>query len=714
MGYHKLASLSLRYPKSIILIWVLFFTFFGAYSSKLPDVLKDHGLTPDGAFIKVQHMLSSDFHIPENPIILMFENKGHLSSEPFHQFIQQSLLQLQGMEGLSRVTSPMENKGMFSGDLAYAVLAFEHKPYEMKPVLEEVRRRLPDNKNIVVKMTGKPVIQTDVNQASQNDLKKAEMIGLPAAFIILWFAFGGIVSAMLPIIIGVTGVIGTMGMMYWMGDVVDLSNFVLNVIPMVGLALSIDFALMIVSRFREELEKNAADQALIITMKTAGRAVLVSAVTLFLGLLGLLLIPLPMFTTVAMGAMTVLFVSVLLTLTLLPALLFILWPAILAESKSVPNFRKTNIWYSIALFVMKRPVRMCLLASLLLISCLLPLSKMKLAIPDASSLPLGYDSRMAAESYQTHFVTISTSQVYMVIQGKAISFTKDDWLKAYAIIRKLENDSSVQRIDSVFSSMKMLPEQGYALFQNPIMKKKYEPALQPFIKGNRMLVHVTLQGTSTSKDTMDWVRQWEREGESSDIKFLLGGEAKYQQEVFDEIFINLKYVCLFILVSNFIVLFAAFRSILIAFKTIFMNLLSLGASFGFLVWVFVEGNLGMEPVSIAIMIPVFIFGLAFGVSMDYGVFLVSRIYEVYRHTGDNDRAVLVGLVSTSRIITSAAAIMVAVTGPFAFGEVIGVQQLGVGIAAAILIDATVIRMVLVPSLMRLMGRWNWWAPRWLQ
>jgi RND superfamily putative drug exporter len=207
----------------------------------------------------------------------------------------------------------------------------------------------------------------------------------------------------------------------------------------------------------------------------------------------------------------------------------------------------------------------------------------------------------------------------------------------------------------------------------------------------------------------DWLRAWEQEGNSSALPYLLGGEAKYQQEVFDDIFHNLKDVLLFIFITNYAVLFLAFRSVILPLKTILMNLLSLGASFGILAWIFDGGRLGMEPNRIAIMIPVFIFGLVFGISMDYGVFLLSRISEVYQRTQDNRRAILEGLASISRMINSAAAIMIAVTVPFAFGEVVGVKQLGVGIAAAIFIDATIIRMALVPSLLRMLGNWNWWS-----
>jgi len=714
MGCRKLAVISLRYPKTVILFWVLFLLFFGFYAPKLPGVLKDHGLTPDGAYAKVQQMLSADFHIPEDPVILVFEKKQPVTEAQFRRFIGQTLFRLQGIGGLSEVVSPLEREGMMRQNYAYALLGFEQRPYEMEPVLDEMQRRLPKSGGISVNITGKSAVQADVNRASGHDLRKAERLGIPVAFLILWLAFGGFVSALIPIAVGVIGVIGTMGIMAWLGTKVELSNFVLNVIPMVGLALSIDFALMLVSRFREESAHAAVEQALETTMQTAGRAVLFSAACVFLGLLGTLFIPLPIFRTVAMGAMAVLTVSALTALTLVPALLTVLWPSIQAESKPVSANGKTTVWHAWARYVMKRPVRMGLLASFLLIGCFLPLSKMKVAIPDAASLPPGYASRVAAEAYQAHFVSPSASLVYIVIQGNSHRWHKEDWLRAYAFTQRLERDPNVLRVDSVFSGLRMPPEQASLLLPSPVLREKDEPAIKPFVNENRMLLQVTIKGSPSSKEATDWLRRLEQEGESSRIRFLLGGEAKYQQEVFDAIFPNLKDVLLFIFATQFMVLIAAFRSVLLPVKLMAMNLLSLGAAFGILSWIFEEGRLGMEPGSIAIMIPVFIFGLVFGISMDYGVFLVSRIYEAYRQTHDNDHAIRAGLSSTGRIITSAAAIMIAVTGPFAFGEVAGVKQLGIGNAAAIFIDATVIRMVLVPALMKWLGKWNWWAPRWLQ
>ncbi|OAS19177.1 MMPL family transporter [Paenibacillus oryzisoli] len=707
----KLALISLRYPKTIVVFWVLFFLYFGWYAPKLPAVLNDHGLISDGSYAKVEQALASHFHRPANPVILVFEIEGKLEPRQFERYLQLDLLSLHGMQGLREVISPLEVAGMIQGNYAYALLEFEQSPHEMGPVLQEIQTRLPHHREMKVSLTGKSVVQEDVNRASQRDLRKAESLGIPVAFLILWLAFGGMTSSLIPIIVGIFGVTSTMGIMYGIGTRIDLSNFVLNVIPMVGLALSIDFALMMVSRFREEIHVRPVGQAILTTMTTAGRAVLFSALSVFLGLMGILFIPLPIFSTIALGAMTVLAVSVMLTLTLVPALLTLWWPAIRAERRPLSATKGANgWWFAMAHFVMRKPVQMSLLAACILMCCFLPLKKMTLAIPDATSLPKGYESRAAFETYETHFGTKNSTVVHLVVTGKATQLTQSEWKNASLLVQRIERDPLVESVDSIYSRLRMPYEQLYAISRNPNAQGNYEEILHAFVHKNDMLVQVQLQGEPSSQPVMDWVRRWEIEGESGTLPFLLGGEAKYQQEIFDDIFDNLIYSLLFILISNYVVLFIAFRSILIPLKTILMNLLSLGASFGILAWLFEAGHFGLEPSRIAIMIPVFIFGLAFGISMDYGVFLVSRIYEEYQRTHDNQRSVLVGLGSISKIINSAAAIMIAVTLPFAFGDVVGVKQLGLGIAAAIFIDATVIRLILVPALMVILGEWNWWGP----
>jgi len=243
-------------------------------------------------------------------------------------------------------------------------------------------------------------------------------------------------------------------------------------------------------------------------------------------------------------------------------------------------------------------------------------------------------------------------------------------------------------------------------------RERYNKIMQRYMNNGYLLYEVTLQGEPNDRQVHEWLRRWERIGETSRLPFQLGGEAKYAQEVHDTIFRHIPYSIASILLLNFAILYTAFRSVLIPLKTILMNLFSLGASYGIITWICQDGRFGIEPGGIAIMIPVFIFGLVFGISMDYGVFLVSRIHEAYKATGNNELAVRQGLASSGRVITLAAAIMIAVTLPFAVADVAGVKQLGIGIAAALFIDATIIRMGLVPVLMKLFGHWNWWAPRW--
>jgi RND superfamily putative drug exporter len=231
---------------------------------------------------------------------------------------------------------------------------------------------------------------------------------------------------------------------------------------------------------------------------------------------------------------------------------------------------------------------------------------------------------------------------------------------------------------------------------------------QSSVKKGLYLISVWVQGNEASQEVQRWVRDLSGRLATQDV--IIGGEPKYHQEVHDEVFTRMKYVFLFVILSNLIVLSVAFRSILIPLKAVIMNLVSIGASFGILTWIFQAGRFGIETTDIAIMIPVFIFGLTFGISMDYGIFLLSRIQESYRDCGDNEQAIRNGLTASSKIITSAAAIMIAVTAPFALADVSGVKQLGIGIASALFIDATIIRMILVPSLMKCFGKWNWWMP----
>jgi putative drug exporter of the RND superfamily len=558
-------------------------------------------------------------------------------------------------------------------------------------------------------MTGEPIIVQDLNTASQEDLAKAEMIGLPIALIVLILAFGSLVAASLPIVIGVVSILCTMGTVYFLSYGADLTIFILNIVPMIGLALSIDFALLFINRYKEELKTKSIQSALEITVSTAGRSIIFSGLCVFIGLSALWFIKIDIFQNVALGGMTVVLLSAVCALTFLPALLAVLGTRINKLSILPLANEQTSIWYRFAKFVMKRPILMSVAALVILLSGLIPLKQIILAIPGTESLPPNYPSRAALEIFKDHFVAKEKSdekKVMIVLESKGSILERNNLELVRKVIKELDTDVLVNSVDSPFSATGIREVAQLYQFLTTGKNNRSSPVSDYFIRDNKMLLEVYLKTGEHSSQARKWVSDWSNK--NLGLKASFGGPIKFEQEIFSEIFQKAPYGLLLIVISTFVILMAAFRSILIPLKAILMNVLSLGCTFGVVVWIFQKGHLGIAPVDIALILPVFVFTLVFGLSMDYEVFLISRIQEFYLKTGNNSEATIAGLTYTSKIITSAAAIMIVVTGAFAFTGVMPVKQLGVGIAIAIFIDATIVRMVLVPALMKLLGDWNWW------
>ncbi|RAW16728.1 MMPL family transporter [Paenibacillus taichungensis] len=749
MGYRSLAVLISRYPRFIILCWVFVIGMSAVWAWKLPGIVQDHGLNLNqGDAHAVELILEKEFHVPADPVILLFEKKTGTTPAEFRGWIKDRLQQVSKLSGVTSILSPLEARGsrMLRGNVAYALLAFDVPPHKMGPPLEQLRSVLTIDGPGTIQITGKSVVQQDVNRLSFRDLERAEVVGLPLAFVILCFAFRGIYAALIAVVMGVSGVITAMGVTSLMGYHLALSNFVINVIPMVGMALSIDFALIILSRYREELQRVqnieetgwGNEEVLQRMLRTAGRAVFFSVACVLLGLLGLLWIRLPMFLSVSLGAIIVLVISVLLNITLLPAILSLYSVRIFRQrsghfiSSKQEQYQQSlpsrSIWSFWSGMIMKRPVRMALLGTGALLLFVLPVARLEIAIPDASSLPDRMESRQATEQIQSIFGQKNVSAVEIVIGGTGEPLTTYHWRMALSKMRELQQDSNVVAVESAWGIM--LPDKLSGQAQTHIKSQMNIPSpslrearketqsqqpawLRSYVSDHSIRMMATIHGAPGSDEAASWLEKMREKDIANAMSFIplrYGGEAAMQHEIMQEVSGQLPKVLVFVVVSNYLVLLAAFRSLLIPIKAILMNLLSLAASFGVLVLVFNQGHLGMEPSAIAIMIPVFIAGLVFGISMDYGVFMLTRIQEVYRRTGDSDLAVQQGLASTGRLITSAAAILLAVTVPFAFADVAGVKQLGIGITAAVFIDVTIIRLVLVPALMKLMGRWNWWLP----
>ncbi|UYX53745.1 MMPL family transporter [Bacillus thuringiensis] len=709
----KLGSFLYQFRYTVIVVLLLLAIVLGIFAPKLPGVLGGDGFQTEGDYQKTKEILDKDFKQSQDTLLLIFEKNKDASHEEFQKGIEGIIKHIQEKEAYESFHHPIENKVMLQDDIGYATILFSGKTNKdrMEKTLQFADEIKKESSAVLkVTPTGYPKINQEINERTQNDLKVAEMIGLPIAFLVLLFSFGSLLASILPILNGILSVISTMGILYFIGVDKELSIFVLNVAPMIGLALSIDFALLFVNRFREEVAKRTVKEAIVITYQTAGRAIVFSGLCVFVGLSGLFFFKIDYIQSVAISGMIVVIMSILFSLTLLPALLSLIGKRILKKNQVAPT--PSNVWRKFAQFVMKHPIVMIVAVTTFIVICLLPLRTANLQFPGVEALPEKSDTRVAFEKYEEAFnKTVKThADVTLVVETKDDITEKESLQKVEDVVQKLKDDKQVYKVKSVYDGLNgMKADQVAGILQSP-EAAKIAPVFEAYTKGNKTTMEVFLDTKPSTETAKQWVRDFKKNYKENDVTYYLGGMTTFQQELEDEIKDKVAIGMSVIFGSTFVILLFAFRSILIPIKAIIMNVLSLSATIGIVIWLFEGGHFGLDESSVLFVLPIFIFGLVFGLSMDYEVFLISRIHELYEETGDNDQATLEGLVSTSRIITSAALIMIVVTGAFAFTDILPVKQMGIGVALAIFLDATIIRLMLVPSLMKLFGDWNWWLP----
>lgn len=692
----RLGQALVRWRYAVVLIWTVLLAVSVYFGLQLPGELRGNGFAiQDGRFAQVEDTLNDRFDRAGASMIVLLEG-GDLET-----VIEQQRDRLAEVDGVDGVITPTENPDARSGDAAYLLLEFED--YDAAEAsIADVRDALIRDTDTDVRLTGEPVFADDLNEASKNDLIRAELIGIPVALLVLLLVFGTPLAAVMPLFVGLITFIVAAGSLFFFAQTMELSIFVLNAVAMIAIALGIDFSLLLVNRYREELAHgNSREAAIVRTVATAGRSILFSGLCVFVGLAGLLFIQVDVFQAVALGALMAVAGAVLSALTLLPSALYIVGDAINKGRLIKTNETRSEVrWQKLARFVMRRPVVMTIVALLLLLPSLWFVRDLELNIPGADALPTSYESRAALERWDDVFGETSTDAVLLFEANDLTDSMILDELTA--LTDELSEDPIVDNVTTFLTASGLEPAEFQQLAEAaPEQLEAFERLVT--LEGNTdlALVNVSFNVAPSDKDAQAFVRDWRESG------FDVGGPAAFNEEIYEEIYDSIPYAVVTVILATMVILMWAFRSVLIPIKAIIMNVLGLGATFGLLVIIFESGYV-YDAETISILTPVFIFSLVFGLSMDYEVFLVSRIEEYYRETGDNDYATEMGLAKTSKIITSAAVIMIVVTGAFAFTGVSPIKQLGVGIALAIFIDATIIRMLLVPSLMKLFGDWNWW------
>ena len=834
-GFYGLGVFVYRFRWAVLAVWAAILIASAFFAPDLSGRLKGGGFEGSNSEAeRVQNVMSDEFGVSPAALTVVFTGDGRdATGRTFQDAQEQALAEVREMDEVRYVASYAGSEdGRFiskDGEKSYAIIAFSVSIDQTRNVVAEVREKVRSDE-LDTYVTGAPAVYQDLEAASNEDVKQAEKYAFPFAVLILIFAFGTLVAAGVPVVIGGASVLASLAIIYFIAGAYDMSVFVLTLSTMLGLGLGIDYALFAVSRFREELEDYSTGEAVARTVATAGRSIFFSGTAVLIGLSGLLFFPFMFMRSIGASGVVVVFVSVLAALTFLPALLGVLGPKVnLLRIRRQSGGPGLGFWSRSAEVVMRRPFVVILLVAGILAALLFPVTHMKVGIPEATVLPQKYESRQGDDLLKENFEYAALNPMEIVanlgrdpLTAEGLADTKElgegirdadgvarvesvytvgeDAAREYAlrvgdarseaereaagrvdalvqdqIRQQIEQntDEEVRRqlseIEATYGSVPPgteeqvraeveprvaeevraaegeiraeverrvseevegrvpeLPEgvsadgdvtpEGVANFlELPAARDSEElrNAVDSYVAGDRTLVRaVTEQNPYTQRayGAVDAVRAVDApEGTS----FLVGGLSAGQKDFIESLYKKAPLAAGFVIGVTYLILLLTFRSVLLPLKAVIVNILSLTASYGAVVFVFQDGNfsglLNFTPLGfVDATLPILMFCTIFGVSMDYEVFLLSRIREAYENGDSNTASVSKGLVATAGIITSAAAIIIVVTGAFAFTGIILTKAVGLGIAVAVFVDATIIRILLVPATMRVLGDWNWW------
>ena len=594
--------------------------------------------------------------------------------------------------------------------------------------------------------TGQIAIDVTFDTRIQDDLIKAELVSGPLTLIILGIVFGTLIAALLPLGIAILTVLSAMGITIWLSNTTDVTQYALNIITLIGIGVSVDYSLFMVNRFREELNRGRDIRtSTAMTVATAGKAVFFSGVTVAIGLMGMLFFENTGLPSLGIGGTLSVSVAMIFSIVVLPAVLAMLGHRLfkfkIPFAFSTENDDGEGIWSKIATTVMDRPWAVLIPTLIILLGAGLPFLQADFSIASRDALPPDDETRVGFEHMDEKWPEGAVNSATIVVDFDGEDPLSEQNIRAMHkwMTAQLEDD----RVNETFGYAMAYPgdwndnssdineTMAVEYWQTPTSNfSAKDAATREYIRGQFLSDNVTyvvfsLNGPITGADSRNFVDDVRDERSKlmdelvvgDEGKLMVAGFAAYSVDVLDAIVENLPIAIAFIFTSTIILIYIQVRSVIIPIKAIVMNILSISASFGMLVFVFQWGNgaelLNFTPQPIEATNPVIMFCIVFGLSMDYEVLMLSRIHEEWEVTGDNTQAVANGLQKTGRLITGAAAIMVVVFLAFGLSSVVILKQIGLGLALAILLDATIVRALVVPSTMRLMGKWNWWSPKWL-
>ncbi len=737
---HRTGTLFYRARWIMLGILLVIVAGMAIYGFGLFNFLKSGGFTdPSSESSKAQVLLDTKLGgAAPDVIVLMGSDTLKATDAGFASAAQALLARLQARSEVRSVNSYYSTQSAQflarDGHETFAVVQLTARDESAKELDFKTIQPLITSPTLHIMIGGNVAVNVAMNKQVGADLERAEMITFPVVALLLLIVFGGLVAASLPLLVGGVAILGAFAILRLVASITDVSIFAVNVVTILALGLAIDYSLFVITRFREELASNGGDTraALERTMSTAGRTVLFSGLTVSTSLLGLLLFPQVFLRSMGEGAIAATLVALLASLTLLPTMLALLGSRVnaLSVQRLLRRGRKarrerganeaSGFWYRLSETVMRRPIPVVLSVVAILVALGLPFLRIAFSTPDVKLLPANQDARIVSERLSGDFAQQGNAQLVIVVSSHGDVLSAANLASLDSYVRSIARIPGVVSAESLVSVAPSLTLADYQqIYAHPAVNPRFAALAGQLANGNLTKIIVALQPADQTAGAEHITRQVRAVATPSGMTALVDGVTPAKIDLLASLGANLPHALLVIAIAVFLLLFLMTGSLIMPLKAVLLNILSLSATFGGLVWIFQDGHLStllnfQSSGTIDATQPILIFAIAFGLSMDYEVFLLSRIKERFDQLGDNRAAVSSGLQRTGWLITSAALLLAVVVGAFSTSKIIFIQEIGVGLAIAVIIDATLVRMLLVPATMRLLGKWNWWAPAPLQ
>jgi len=728
--FYRSGTLIYRCRWWMILAWLAIIFICIPYTSQLMHPFKAVGFTdPHSESAHANDLMNKHLGYSSNRFIIMYHSNTWLATEKsFQNEIKTSLDSLKKLPVDYKVIYPSTDNKQISKDkhAAYAIVLFKGNQEVEPQLLEQFRAHIKSPKNLSVLVGGEPIFLEDTKKQTQIDLYKAEYVATPVTIITMLLVFGSLVAASVPIVLGGICAFLILMTLFGLGHLLSLSVFTINIALLLGLCLSLDYSLLIVNRYRDELKHGrSVIEAIAVTQTTAGKAVFFSGLAVFISLSALLLFPINVLFSVGVGGLAAVLVSVAIAVLLLPAVLAVLNTNINRWQLPLLKYfqqEHRSYWHWFIKKVVRRPwlFFIGILITLLLLGY--PFLEAKFGVSDFRILPKTLESRQVFDTFKDQFGESKLAPILVVMttsQKNILSNRNIDQL--YTFTDELLKDPRVQDVTSVVTTTPRLTKAQYkSLYSQPESRLGIE--LKKFLQittGKQLTVlNIITKGDSNSAETAALIKEIRATKLGPHLQIYVTGTTANTLDVLHTISHTFHYAFLWIVGFTYLILLFLLRSIFLPLKAIITTILSLCASYGVLVLVIQKGYLhellNFEPQgTLDISLLIIIFCALFGISMDYEVFLLTRIKEYFEQTGNNVKSIMFGIERSSKIITSAAIIVILICCSFMFADVLIVKAFGLGIAIAVFVDAFIIRTVLVPATMTLFNTWNWYLPRWL-